>query len=102
MSIEDETPEIYEKIIWQDEPGHNQVRLVVNSFRGIEYLHLRKYYLDFEEIWCPSDKGISIPLAIDSSRELFKGLAEIMSLAESREVIEEYFGDIIRDIYNNS
>jgi hypothetical protein len=100
MSTEDQ--EIYERIIWQDEQGHNQIRLVVNCFRGVEYIHLRKYYLDFEEVWCPSDKGISFPLSIETTNELFKGLAEIISLAESREIIEQYFGDVIKEIYNNS
>ena len=40
-------PEFYSRIIHEKETGDEQVRLVVNSFRGIEYLHFRKYYLDF-------------------------------------------------------
>ena len=42
-----EAPEIYEKIISETEDGTEQIRLTINTFRGIEYLHLRKYYLDF-------------------------------------------------------
>ena len=40
------TPSVYEKIIQETE--HEQVRLVVNTFRDIEYLSIRKYYQDFD------------------------------------------------------
>jgi hypothetical protein len=98
MDIE-QTPEVYERVIWQDEPGFNQVRLTINEFRGVEYLHLRKYFLDFEGDFQPSNQGLAIPLEVESTRELFIGLSEIMSLAENRACIEEFFGDIIKDIY---
>ena len=98
MGIENE-PEVYDRIIWQDEQGHNQARLVINEFRGVEYLHVRKYYLSFEGEWQASNQGLCLPLELESTRELFQGLAEVISLAESREVIEEYFGDVIREIY---
>ena len=55
-------PEFYSRIIHEKETGDEQVRLVVNSFRGKEYLHFRKYYLDFEGEWQPSKEGISMPL----------------------------------------
>lgn len=89
--------ELYSKIIL--EGLHNQIRLTVSEFRGEEYLHLREYYLDFDEEWKPTDRGIHIPLDIDTSRELFRGVSEILSLAESKEVIEEYFSEIIKDVY---
>jgi len=91
--------EVYERAIWQDEEGHNQVRVVVNTFREVEYLHIRKYYLDFDGEWQPTGQGLAIPLSIDMTVELFSAVAEIMSLAESRSVIEQYFGEIIRDCY---
>ena len=51
-----EAPETYERVIHYDEEKEVQVRLIVSSFRGIEYLHLRKYYLDFNEgIWVYDD-----------------------------------------------
>jgi TPP-dependent indolepyruvate ferredoxin oxidoreductase alpha subunit len=43
--------------------------------------------------------GVSFPLTIENSRELFIGLTEILSLAESKEVIEKHFKDLINDIY---
>jgi hypothetical protein len=71
----------------------------MSEFRDVEYLHLRKYYQDFDEEWKPSNEGISMPLDLHNSRELFSGLVEILSLAESRSVIEEHFSDLIKDLY---
>lgn len=87
----------YSKIIVNEE--YRQVRLTINEFREQEYLHLREYYLDFEEEWKPTDKGIAIPLELETSKELFIAFSEIISLAESKEVLEHFFGETIRDLY---
>ena len=55
-------PEVYSRIVHETEDGLEQVRLTVNTFREVEYIHLRKYYLDFNEEWKPSSKGIAMPL----------------------------------------
>lgn len=94
-----QAPDIYERVVHYDEDKHIQIRLAVKDFRGIEYLHLRKYYQDFEEEWKPSSEGISMQLDFDNSRELFAGLIEIISLAESKEIIEEHFLDLIQEMY---
>ncbi len=92
-------PEAYSRVIHYDPEKETQVRLTINTFRGVEYLHLRKYYLNFEEEWKPATDGIAMPIDFDNSRELFSGLVEILSLAESKSVIEEHFLDLIKDIY---
>ena len=92
-------PEAYSRIVHYNEEKQEQIRLTINSFRGIEYLHLRKYYFDFNEEWKPTPDGIAMPLDFDNSRELFSGLVEILSLAESKSVIEEHFLDLIQDLY---
>jgi len=94
-----EAPSMYEKIVHYNEDKEIQVRLTVNTFRGIEYLHLRKYYLAFTEEWMPSPEGIAMELDFDNSRELFAGLVEILSLAESKEILEEHFKDFLDQIY---
>lgn len=94
-----QAPDVYERIIHYDEEKHIQVRLSIKEFRGIEYLHLRKYYQDFDEEWKPSNEGVSMQLDFHNSRELFAGLVEVISLAESREIIEEHFLDLIEDLY---
>ncbi len=94
-----EAPSMYEKVIHYNEDKEIQVRLTVNTFRGIEYLHLRKYYLAFTEEWLPSPEGIAMELDFDNSRELFAGLVEILSLAESKEILEEHFKDFLDQLY---
>ena len=94
-----QAPEKYERVIHYDEVKQVQVRLTINEFRGIEYLHLRKYYMDFAEEWKPSKEGVAMPLDFSNSKELFSGLVEILSLAEAKEVIKEQFSDLLEDIY---
>lgn len=95
-------PSIYEKIVHYDEDKGIQVRLVVNTFRDIEYIHLRKYYLDFHEEWKPTPEGVAMPLDFNNSRELFDGLVEILSLAESKSILEDHFKQELDKIYINS
>ena len=90
-------PSIYEKVIQETE--HEQVRLIVSTFRDVEYISLRKYYLDFEEEWQPSRDGISMPIDFDNTRSLFEGLVEILSLAESKNILEKEFKDVLDEIY---
>ena len=92
-------PEAYSRVIHYDDIKEVQVRLTINTFRGIEYMHLRKYYLDFDEEWKPTPEGVAMPLDLNNSRELFAGLVEILSLAESKQLVEETFGDLIKDLY---
>ena len=97
--IDFSTPSIYERVI--NEKDNQQIRLVINTFRGVEYLSLRKYYLDFDEEWLPSKDGISIPLDLSNTQELFTGLVEILSLAESKSIIEDEFKEILDEIYQS-
>ena len=95
-----EAPEKYERVIHYDPVKELQVRLTVSDFRGIEYLSLRKYYLDFyTEDWMPSKEGVTMPIDFNNSKELFSGLVEILSLAEAKDVIKEHFSELIEDIY---
>ena len=86
-----EAPDAYERVIHYDTVKEVQVRLTVNIFRGVEYLGLRKFYIDFDEEWKPSPEGISIALDLSNSKELFIGLCEILSLAEADEIVKEIF-----------
>lgn len=92
-----ESSDIYYKII--EETEKHQLRLTLNEFNGVEYLHLRRYYQDFDETWLPSKEGISVAIDFENCVNLFEGMAEILSLAESKEVIEKHFGDVIRTVY---
>ena len=98
MKIYD-APEGYEKIVSENDEGTEQVRLTVNEFRGTEYLHLRKYYLDFEGDFKPSKDGVALRLDFNNSKLLFEGLVEILSLAEAKNILESHFKDILDQIY---
>lgn len=98
MKIYD-APEVYEKIVSENDEGTEQVRLTVNEFRGTEYLHLRKYYLDFEGDFKPSKDGVALRLNFNNSKLLFEGLVEILSLAEAKNILESHFKDILDQIY---
>ena len=92
-------PSVYEKVI--NEKDNQQIRLVISTFRGVEYLSLRKYYLEFEENWLPSKEGITMPVYLENVQELFRGLVEILSLAESKAILESEFKEILDEIYLN-
>ncbi len=94
-----EAPEVYEKLISENADGTEQVKLTINEFRGVEYMHLRKYYLDFEGDFKPSKDGVAMPLDFQNSRALFEGLVEILSLAEAKGILESQFKDILDKIY---
>jgi hypothetical protein len=96
-----EAPEVYEKVISENEGGTEQIRLTINEFRGVEYLHLRKYYLDFEGEFKPSKDGVAMSLDFEISKSLFEGLVEIISLAEAKDILETHFKDILDKIYLN-
>jgi hypothetical protein len=41
-----------------------------------------------------------MPLDFDNSRNLFEGLVEILSLAESKGILEEHFKDVLDYLYS--
>jgi len=92
-------PPVYEKLIHYNEEKHERVYLTVNSFRNTEYLHIRKYYLDFDEEWKPTRDGIAMPLDFDNSRGLFEALVEILSISEVKGVLETHFKEVLDKIY---
>jgi|TARA_Y100000389_G_scaffold180970_1_gene196202 hypothetical protein len=94
-----EAPEMYEKIISENEEGTEQVKLTINTFYDVEYIHLRKYYLDFDGDFKPSKDGVAMKLDFNNSKNLFEGLVEILSLAESKSILETHFKDILDEIY---
>ena len=67
-----EAPEIYEKVISEKESGTEQIRLTINEFRGVEYLHLRKYYLDFDGDFKPSKDGVAMSLDLKTQKHYLK------------------------------
>jgi len=86
-----EAPEAYSRVIHYDTVKEVQVRLTINTFRGIEYLHLRKYYLDFDEEWKPTPEGVAMPLDLSNSREMFQGTGRDTILSGIKELDRRTF-----------
>ena len=57
--------------------------------------------MDFDEEWKPTPEGVAMPIDFNNSREMFKALAEILSLAESKQIIEDQFKDLIQELYKH-
>jgi hypothetical protein len=91
--------DIYERILLEQESKEIQYRLVVSKFRGVEYIHIRKYYLDFEGVYMPTKEGVAWPFELTSLSNLFEALVELLSLAESKGTIEKHFKELLGDIY---
>ena len=89
----DHEPELYEKLVYDNELKGYQLKLVVNEFRGVQYVHLRKYFLSYEGEYIPSKEGISMEASMDNILSLLDGLMEICSYEENRDTIAKHFND---------
>jgi len=90
--------ELYEKLIYENEIKGYQLKLVVNEFKGIQYIHIRKYFLSYEGDFIPSKEGISMEASISNITALLNGLIEICSKEESKEAINNYFSGKLLDL----
>ena len=81
---------LYERLIEENMDKGFQIRLVVNDFKEVTYLQLRKYFLSYEGEWVPSREGVSIPASLQNIYALLDGLLDICSGAEGHEIIETY------------
>ena len=74
-----------------------QVRLVINEFRDIQYIQLRKYFLTYEGDWQASREGVSIPASIENIYALLDGLLDICATAEGEDIIRHYAAKILQE-----
>lgn len=89
---------LYEKIISENADKGSQLRLVVNTFREVEYVHLRKYFLSYEGEWMPTKDGASFPATIQSIYSLLDGLIEICAAEESIDAVNSHFQERLKNI----
>jgi hypothetical protein len=87
----------YNKLIEENMDKGFQVKLVVNEFRDIEYIQLRKYFLTYEGEWQASREGISIPASIENIYALLDGLLDICARAEGEDIIRHYAAKILQE-----
>ncbi len=91
----EESDPLYEKTLYENEQKAYQLRLVLNEFRGKQYLHLRKYFLSFDDGFIPSREGASMEASLSNIYALLDGILDLLSKAEGAEGIEKYFSDKI-------
>jgi hypothetical protein len=87
----------YTKLIEENMDKGFQVKLVVNEFRDIEYIQLRKYFLTYEGDWQASREGISIPASVENIYALLDGLLDICARAEGEDIIRHYAAKILQE-----
>ena len=92
----------YEKVISENEDKNSQLRLVVNEFRDVQYLHLRKYYQDYEGNWMPTKEGASMPYNLASTYALLDGLIEICANEEGKHAIAVHFEQRLAELQDNT
>lgn len=85
---------LYSKLIEENLERGFQIRLVVNEFREVTYIQLRKYFLSYEGEWIPSREGISIPLGVENICLLLDGILEVVAKAEGFEIIQKYMDQL--------
>lgn len=90
--MEDEI--IVSEVLSEDEEKGKQIRIVVSTFRGLHYMHLREYYLGFEGEWLPSKNGTNIPVSIESMQTLFRALSRILADSELKFILDKVYEEI--------
>ena len=88
---------LYEKLIEENMEKGFQVKLVVNEFKDIIYIQLRKYFLTYEGDWQASKEGISIPASIENIRAMLDGLLDICANNEGTEIVTYYANKISKN-----
>ena len=91
-------PELYEKLIYQNDDKFYQLRLTCNEFRDKHYVHVRKYFMTYEGDYQASKEGISMEASMSNILSLLDGLIEIVSKEEAKEAINKYFSDKILEL----
>lgn len=87
---------LFEKVVFENSEKGLQLRLTVSRFREVEYIHLRKYYLSFDEGYLPSQEGASMPMSIQNTYNLLDGLIELCSTRESLDSMIEHLDSKIQ------
>lgn len=85
--------EFYSRLIYQNDDKFYQLRLVVNEFKGKQYIHIRKYFLSYNSDYIASKEGVSMEASICNILSLLDGLMEIVSKEEAIAEIDEHFSN---------
>jgi len=93
-----EWKEILTEIISDNPNTLEQVRLTVSELGDMQYLHLRKYYMDFEGQYLPTKVGIAIPITIETIANLFNALTRMLAKSDVLHIILDHADE---EVLNN-
>lgn len=92
----------YEKVIYENAEKGYELRLVLNEFKDSEYLHIRKYFMSYDEGYLPSKDGISMKASIQNVFALLDGLIEICAIEEGKDAILKHLKDKLDSLHEQS
>ena len=76
--MDEDSSLVFSHVLKEDETTFSRWMLTVSEFKGVQYLNIREYFLDFEAEWKPTKKGISIPLELMFTTNLLTGLIKLL------------------------
>jgi hypothetical protein len=86
-----QSPELYEKLIYHNEDKFYQLKLTVSEFKDKYYVNIRKYFQSYEGDFIPSKEGVSMEASMHNIFCLLDGLIEIVSKEEARDLVLKHF-----------
>lgn len=85
-------------IIYQDDNKNLQLRVTLGEFKDVEYLHIRKYFLDYSGEFLPSSEGVSMPVSINNLINLTDALLDLCAKAEGTDLLRKHFEKKLQDL----
>lgn len=73
----------FERDIYEDKDRFFKIVVSVSEFHDKMYLNIRKQFLSFEGEYIPSKEGVSMPFTLETTSNVFRAFAEILSSTES-------------------
>ena len=80
---------MFERIIHTHEDKGYDIRVTVSEFRGVWYVNLRKYYLNYEGEYVPSNEGVAFPAEFINVLNLVRASLDLLSAEESKREVAQ-------------
>ena len=84
---------LLDEIICEIPEKYIQWRVTINIFRGVEYLHFRKYFMDMDGEFIPSKEGACLPVDLQRLSNIVSALFKVLSDAEALNAVLEHLDE---------